>query len=86
MPTATAQDIKNTVRQFIVDQLLFGQGKVADDASFLETGIIDSTGVLELVGFIESTYEIKIGNDELVPENLDSLNAIAGFLTRKLGA
>lgn len=80
---ATAQDIKDSVRQFIVDQLLFGQGTVSDDVSFLETGIIDSTGVLELVTHLEQTYGIKIENDELVPENLDSLNAIAAFLARK---
>lgn len=83
MPIAT-QDIKDSVRQFIIDSVLFGQGTVADDVSFLDTGIIDSTGVLELVAHIEQTYNIKIENSELVPENLDSLNAIAGFLERKL--
>lgn len=80
---ATTQDIKDSVRQFIVDQLLFGQGTVSDDVSFLETGIIDSTGVLELVAHLEQTYSIKIANEELTPENLDSLNAIADFITRK---
>lgn len=82
----STQDIKSTVRDFIVNELLFGQGEVADNASFLEQGIIDSTGVLELVGFIESTYGIKVENEDLTPENLDSLNAIAGFLERKRGA
>lgn len=82
----TLEDIKANVRTFIVDQLLFGQGTVPDGASFLETGIIDSTGVLELIAHVESTYEIKVENDELVPDNLDSLNAIAAFLERKLAA
>lgn len=80
----STQDIKSTVRDFIVNELLFGQGEVADNASFLEQGIIDSTGVLELVGFIESTYGIKVENEDLTPENLDSLNAIALFLDRKI--
>lgn len=75
------------IRAFVLNNFLFGQGGDAfkDDDSFLATGIIDSTGVLELVGFLEKTYSIRIENDELVPANLDSVNKAATFVRRKLG-
>ena len=56
-----------------------------NDASFMETGIIDSTGILELINFLEKTYELKIEDDEIVPENLDSLVNVSNFLQKKLG-
>ena len=57
--------------------------ELTDSGSLLEMNIIDSTGVLELVGFLEETFEITIEDDELVPENLDSINRIADFINRK---
>jgi acyl carrier protein len=78
--------IRDHVRQFVVQNFLFGQGELADDASFLETGIIDSTGVLELVGFIESTFAIAVQDHDLVPANLDSVLSVARFVERKLTA
>ena len=78
-------DYKQNIRKFVVDNFLFGQaGNLKDDTSFLDGGIIDSTGVLELAMHIETTYGIKVKDDELVPENLDSINAVAGFLEKKL--
>jgi acyl carrier protein len=79
-----AADIKG----FIVDNFLFGQvgGGIADDQSLLETGLIDSTGLLELVAFVEERYSISVGDRELVPENLDSLRNISQFVARKLQA
>lgn len=75
----------DTVRNFIVENFLFGDGEaLKEDTSFLEDGIIDSTGILELVFFLEETYGMKIEDDELVPENMDSLQNIARFLERKL--
>ena len=76
------------IREFIVANFLFGQeGKaIAADQSFLESGIIDSTGFLELVSFVEQKYGISIGDRELVPENLDSLQNISQFVSRKLEA
>ncbi|MCF7848544.1 MAG: acyl carrier protein [Kiritimatiellales bacterium] len=75
------------VREFIVETFLFGDGDdLRDDTSFLESGLIDSTGILELVEFIEQTYLIKIKDEELVPGNLDSLEKIARFSERKLQA
>ncbi len=78
--------IRQELRQFVVDNFLLGQDDVglADHASFLDLGIIDSTGVLELVSFLERRYAIKVEDDELIPENLDSIDTLAGFLERKL--
>jgi len=77
-------DIKRDLRTFIVETFLFGQaGGLTDETSFLEQGIVDSTGVLELVAHLERTYAIKVKDEELVPDNLDSINAIAGFLATK---
>lgn len=79
--------IKADVRRYIEDNFLLGAGAVApgDDDSFLEHQVLDSTGFLELVAHLEETYGIKIGDDDMVPENLDSLNAIEAFVQRKQG-
>lgn len=78
-------DYNSEVREFIIENFLFGNGEVlGDDTSFMENGIIDSTGILELVMFLEQTYGIKIEDDELVPENLDSLKNIDSFLADKV--
>lgn len=80
-----SQQIQDTVRNFIVERFMFGQGaeKLAKAHSFLEMGIIDSTGVLELVSFLEEQFEIKVDDKELIPENLDSLGQIETFVLRK---
>jgi len=74
------------IRQFVVENFLFGQNdkQISDDQSFLESSIIDSTGVLELIGFLESNYAISIADDELVPANLDSVDRVATFVDSKL--
>ena len=74
------------LRQFIVDNFLFGKADapLASSDSLLERGIIDSTGVLELVGFLEQKYGITIQDEELVPENLDSLERLVRFVSRKV--
>ena len=78
-------NFKRDIRTFIVESFLFGQSDgLADDTSFLDQGVIDSTGVLELVTHLEATYGIKVKDEELVPENLDSINAIAVYLEKKL--
>lgn len=78
--------IRTSIRTYITDNFLFGQNAgLRDDESLLERGILDSTGVLELVGHLESKYGIRVGDDELVPENLDSIQAISAFLARKQG-
>lgn len=81
-------DIERDVTAFIVENFLFGNADDAPaaEASFMETGLIDSTGILELVAFLESKYEVSVGDDELTPENLDSVRNIAQFVQRKRGA
>jgi len=80
---AETTDCKESIRKFVVDNFLFGEGgELKDDTSFLDGGIINSTGVLELAMYIESTFGIKVKDDELVPANLDSINAVASFLQR----
>jgi acyl carrier protein len=82
------ESIAQEIRQFVVTNFLFGQGDggFAEDESFLESGIIDSTGVLELVAFLEQRYGIAVGDRELLPENLDSVQSASRFVARKLAA
>jgi acyl carrier protein len=77
--------VRNELVTFIVDNFLFGRDSIefSDDDSFIEKGLIDSSGVLELVGFLEDTYHIKVRDNELVPENLDSINKLLRYLHRK---
>lgn len=81
MPT-----IETDVRGFVTDNFLFGRKNVSldGDDSLLEQGLIDSTGVLELVSFIENKFEIKVEDDDLVPDNLDSINRLIAFIETKL--
>lgn len=80
-------DMRAKVRGYIVENFLFGQGAdLQDNTSFLEKGILDSTGVLELVAFLEETFSIKIDAEETLPDNLDSIDLICAFLERKLKA
>jgi len=74
------------LRTFVIDNFLFGQpdGSLSDETSFLESGIIDSTGLLELIAFVERTYEIRLADAELIPDNLDSLAKLTAFIGRKL--
>jgi acyl carrier protein len=79
-------DIEKEVREFIVENFLYGDRGVPlrIDDSFIEMGIIDSTGVLEIVNFLESRFGITLNDDELTPKNLDSLLKIVTFLDVKL--
>ncbi len=72
------------LREFITEVFLFGQGTaLANDDSFLDQGIIDSTGVLELVTFIEDRYQITVDDMDLVPDNLDSIDRLVRFVQSK---
>ena len=78
-------NIETEIRKFIVENfILEGDDHLGNEDSLLEKGIIDSTGVLELVAFIEETYQFKIQDEELVPENLDSIKNISQFIQNKL--
>ncbi len=74
----------NTVKEFIVENFLFGEeDQIELETDFFEKGIIDSTGVIELVSYMEETFEISIDDEELIPENLSSLKNIREFLLQK---
>lgn len=76
--------VHETIRNFVVDNFLFGEDSgLKGDTSFLGEGIVDSTGILELVAFLESEFGIRVADDELVPDNLDSINRVTAFLERK---
>ncbi len=81
-------DIKAEVRRYIEDNFIMGATGVAlaDGDSFLEHHVLDSTGFLELIGHLEETYGIKVLDDEMVPENLDSLESIAAYVSGKRSA
>ena len=77
--------VANTLRKFIKENYLLGRDfTFADDDSFLEHSIIDSIGILQLVTFLQDTYGITVRDEELLPENLDSVNAVTAYLCRKL--
>ena len=79
--------IENQIKAYIVENFLFSDNgyELAEDASFLEEGIVDSTGVLELVMFVEETYDIAVEDEEIVPENFDSVGQLAAYISRKMG-
>lgn len=73
------------IRSFIVDTFMFGdEDGFAYETSLMEAGIMDSTGVLELVAFLENEFGINVEDEELIPENLDSLDALSRYVARKL--
>jgi len=79
-------EVSAVIRQFIVENFIFGEdGNLKEETSFLESGIIDSTGILELVSFLEEKFGISIADEELVPENLDSIANVVAYLTKKKG-
>jgi len=78
-------DRQQQIRAYIVDNFLLGQDDGFGNAeSLLGSGVIDSTGVLEVVGFLEKTFSIQLSDEDLVPENLDTIQSMAAFVGRKL--
>ncbi len=77
--------IETLIQNFILENLLFtdDSGQLAVDASFLEEGIVDSTGVLELVMFVEETFNVTVEDEEIVPENFDSVQRLARYVQLK---
>jgi acyl carrier protein len=78
--------LKAQVRQYVMDNLVMGtqELELGDDDSFMEQHLIDSFGVVELVTFVEKTFGIKVQDSEMVPDNLDSMNAVVRYLQHKL--
>jgi acyl carrier protein len=74
------------VKAYIVENFLFGdERRIGPDTDFLENGILDSTGVLELIGFLEEKFGIRVEDDEVVPNNMNSLENITLYILRKTG-
>ena len=82
-----SEKIAEKVEKFIEENVVFEQeAKPTRDQALLETGVIDSTSILELVAFLEETFGITIEDEELLPANLDSIDKITGFVSKKLSA
>jgi acyl carrier protein len=81
-------DIETTIRDFITENFHYrGENEsLSESDSLLEAGLIDSMGVLELMTFLESTFSIQVADEEVVPENLDTIGAISAFVQRKCAA
>jgi len=78
--------LNDELRRFVIDNFMFGKPYegFADDDSFIARGIIDSTAVMELVAFLEASYHIKLQDQDLVPDNLDSIDGLARFVASRL--
>jgi acyl carrier protein len=79
--------IEKAIRTFILENFLFTDDGEAlkNSDSFLTMGIVDSTGIMEVIFFIEEEFGISVSNDEMVPENLDSVESLVAFVGRKTG-
>ena len=77
--------IEQKLRQFILENYMFTDDDAAlkNNDSFLDMGIIDSTGILEVIFFLEENFGVTVDDDEMVPENLDSIDNLAAFIARK---
>ena len=76
--------MRERIRGFLIDNFLFGDEEgLENKTSLLDAGIVDSTGILEVVDFLDDEFRIKISDDEILPENLDSINNIINFLDKK---
>lgn len=82
------EKIQQEIEQFIRENFLLGisDRQLNPEDSFMEQGIVDSTGILELVSFIEKTYGFKVRDEEMMPENLDSVRNVVAFINSKRGA
>lgn len=78
-------DHRQVVKRYVLEHFLFtsDESAVANDDSLLRNGVIDSTGILELITHVEETFGISVSEEEMVPTNFDSIDAIAAFLARK---
>jgi len=77
--------IESQLQRFLYDNFIFDeQIKIERNASLLENGIVDSTGILELIMFIEETFQIEVQDDEVIPQNLDSIANLINFINFKL--
>ncbi len=79
-------DLRYEIRSYIVDNYLFGnRDGLQDSDSFWELGLMDSTGVLELISYLEERYAVQLESGEIIPDNLDSIDKLTKFVMRKRG-
>ncbi|MBD3222684.1 acyl carrier protein [bacterium] len=80
-------ELRSTMRGYVVESFLFGDeaAMTTDQGSLMDAGIIDSTGIMEILGFLEETVGIAVEDEELVPENFDSIDGLVGLVERKTG-
>jgi acyl carrier protein len=78
-------DVRERIRSYVADSLLFSSNgyQFQDDTSFLDEGIVDSTGVIELILFVEESFGFSVEDNEIVPDNFDSVNNLAAYIQRK---
>lgn len=78
-------DVKEQIRQYVAENFLFSDNgfELDNDESFLEAGVVDSLGVLELVTFVEENFDVQVPDEEIVPDNFDSVNQLADYIGRK---
>ena len=79
-------DTKEKVRNFIIENFMFGRedATLNDEDPFIDEGIIDSTGFLEIIGFIQDEFSFEVSDKELIPDNFDSVNKLVAYIGRKV--
>lgn len=82
----TLDQISESIKKFLFENYLFGydENEFSNDSSFLDLGVLDSTGIMELIVFIESEFDIEVSDMEILPENLDSVNCVSGLVYKKI--
>jgi acyl carrier protein len=76
-------DVRSSVRSFLIENFMLGDDSLDDSASLLESGVVDSTGIMELVAFLEVSFDIQVSDHELTADNLDSVDRIVGYVEGK---
>ncbi len=84
---STTLSIETQIRTYILENFLYtkDEGKLHNTASFLEDGIVDSTGILELLLFVEETFDVEVKDEEVVPDNFDSVERLTRYICAKQG-
>lgn len=77
---------ENKLRQYMLENFLFSddESELNNEDSFLDMGVVDSTGIMEVIAYIEDEFEVNVEDEEMIPENLDSINSLVAYLTKKL--
>jgi acyl carrier protein len=83
----TGVEIEDQVRAFLIENFIFDPSVQLDaDDSFMENGVVDSTGVLEVISWVEATFGVSVADREVLPENFDSISSLCRYVQRKQGA